>query len=507
MVMRVTNQAQQANALRNLFRITEQQFLANQRIASGKRILSPSDDPLGLRDVLNLRTGINRSEQFNRNLTFNRLFINSADAALSSVGTSLTRAHELAIGSLDSINTTADREAAARELDQIINSVFQSANTKVKGRFLFAGTSLTPEPFQQNTGGVGALYTGDTNQLNLEIADGLTVPITRPGSDVFGTDLNPAVTATTDLADLNGGTGVSLGSISITDREGNNAVVNLAGATTINDVITAINGAGLNVTASINSANNGLLLTDTSATVTGALTVAESGGGTTAQELGILGQRDGNLVGQDLDPILTGTTQIADLNGGNGLTLGQVQVNNGSFSGIVNLGAATTINDVLNAFTTADPNLDANINAQGNGLDVVSNNPNTTAVITEVPGGNTASALGIGGDNVFVALGTLRQALERDDTEGIQASLDLLVRSRDGLSDVRADYSAVARTLDQTETLNSADVVSQNEQLSEIEDADFVQEAANLAALETALQATLATTARVLQPTLMDFLN
>jgi flagellar hook-associated protein 3 FlgL len=505
--MRVTNQAQQANALRNLFRITEQQFLTNQRIASGKRILSPSDDPLGLRDVLTLRTGISRSEQFNRNLTFNRLFVNSADAALDSVGTSLTRAQELAIGSLNSLNTTADRQAAAHELDQIIDSVFQAANTKVKGRFLFAGTSLTPEPFQRNTAAPGALYTGDTNQLNLEIAEGLNVPITRPGSEVFSVDLNPAVTASTPISALNGGAGLTLGSLSITDREGNNAVVNLAGATTVNDVLTAINGAGINVTASINSAGNGLLLTDTSATINQALTVTESGGGTVAQELGILGQRDGNLVGQDLNPVLTTATPISALNGGGGLTLGQVQITNGSLSGTVDLSGATTINDILTTLNGAGLNLTASINAQGNGLNVVSSDPTTTAVITEVPGGNTASILGIGGNNVFVALDTLKQALERDDTEGIQASLDLLAASRDNLSDVRADYAAVARTLDQTEVLNSTEVVSQTEQLSEIEDADFVEEAANLAALETALQATLATTARVLQPTLLDFLS
>ena len=72
---------------------------------------------------------------------------------------------------------------------------------------------------------------------------------------------------------------------------------------------------------------------------------------------------------------------------------------------------------------------------------------------------------------------------------------------------MRADYAAVSRTLDQTEVRHSADVVTQTDQLSDIEDADIVEEAANLAALETALQATLATTARVLQPTLLDFLS
>ena len=81
MVMRVTNQTQQANALRNIFRITEDQFNTTQRLASGKRILNASDDPLGIRDVLSLRTSTSRTEQFNRNIGQNRVFMNSADAA------------------------------------------------------------------------------------------------------------------------------------------------------------------------------------------------------------------------------------------------------------------------------------------------------------------------------------------------------------------------------------------------------------------------------------------
>lgn len=507
MVMRVTNQAQQANALRNLFRITEDQFLTNQRIASGKRILAPSDDPLGLRDVLSLRASISRSEQFNRNITFNRVFVNSADAALGSVSTSLVRAQELAVNSLNGLNTTATRQAAAEELDKIIDTVFEAANTKVQGRFLFSGTGITTEPFQQNAGALGALYSGDGNSLNLAVADGLTVPITKPGSEVFAVDLNPAVTTATNLSDLNGGAGVTLGSLSITDREGNNAVVNLGAATTVNDVITAINGAGINVTASINSAGNGLLLTDTSTTITQALTVTESGGGTVAQELGILGSRNGNLTGQDLNPVVTTATTIASLNGGSGLTLGSVEVTNGSLSGTVDLSGATTLNDVITTLNGAGLNLTASINSLGNGLDVVSSNANTTAVIADASGGNTASILGIGGNNVFLALDTLKQALERDDTEGIAASLDLLNASRDKVSEVRAEFAAVAQTLDQMDTLSKADVVTQTDQLSDIEDADFVEEAANLAALEIALQATLATTARVLQPTLLNFLN
>ena len=45
------------------------------------------------------------------------------------------------------------------------------------------------------------------------------------------------------------------------------------------------------------------------------------------------------------------------------------------------------------------------------------------------------------------------------------------------------------------------------EQLSNIEDTDAVKSIADLANLQFALQATLGSTAQVLQPTLLDFLR
>ncbi len=512
MVMRVTNQAQQANALRNIFRITEDQFENNQKLASGKRILKASDDPLGLRDVLSLRTSTSRSEQFNRNIEQNRVFINAADEALNSVGNGLIRAKELAVGGLSGINSAQTRQFAALEIETIIDEAFRVANSEVKGRLIFGGTSTTAQPFQRNAGGLGSLYSGNSDSLTLEIGDGLTVPVTRPGSDAFAVDLNPAVVGgggSTLLADLNGGAGITLGSLDITDREGNNAVVSLAGDVTVQDVLDSINGAaGLNITASVNSAGNGILLTDTSLIINQSLTVAESGGGTIAADLGILGSRDGNLEGSDLNPALNAATLISDLNGGNGLTLGIVNIQAGGINADVDLSGATDIGDVItliNGFGGGGI-VSTSINSQGNSLEVTSLDPNTAVVIDDVSQ-NTASILGIGGNNVFLALDTLRDALEKNDTDGILASLDLLDASSDRIQDARAGYGALSRTLDNSQVFNDSSILSETEQISAIEDTDVLQAASDLAALEVALQATLATSARALQPSLLDFLN
>ncbi len=506
MVMRITNQIQQSNALQNIFRITEDLFAANQRVATGKRINKPSDDPLGIQDTLTLRSSIAQIQQFGRNIDNNRLFLNTADSSLDSVGLGISRALELAQGSLGPASDAQTRALTAQEVQSILDQAIQEANSQVKGHFIFGGTDLLNAPYQANGAGLGALYSGNSDTLEVEVASTLTIPITRPGSDVFGTDMNPAVNVNTLLSDLNGGSGVTLGSFNITDRGGNAAVINIGGATTVNDVILAVNGAGINVTASLNASQTGLQLTDASGTILQSLTVTESGG-TTAGDLGILKVNDGNIVGGDLNPILATTTLISDLAGGNGLTLGQIDIVNGALSATVDLSAAVTVNDILIAINSAGVNVTASINSQGNALQVVSNDLTTSAVISEVAGGDTASLLGIGGGNVFTALDTLREALERNDTSGISASFANLNDALDTVLQSRAEYGALARTMDTLEIGHGADEVSETAQLSAVEDSDFVKDASDVAALQLALEATLNTSARVLQPSLLDFLR
>ena len=505
MVMRITNQIQQSNALQNIFRITEDLFAANQRVATGKRINKPSDDPLGIQDTLSLRSSIAQIQQYGRNIDNNRLFLNTADTALDSVGLGLTRALELAQGSLGATSDAQSRSLVAVEIQSILDQAIQEGNTQVKGHFIFGGTDILNPPYQANGVGLGAIYSGNSDTLEVEVGSTLTIPITRPGSEVFGADMDAALNGNTLLSDLNGGAGVALGDFDVTDRSGNTTTVTVGALTTINDVIADIS-AGANLTASLNSSQTGLQITDSSATILQPLTVTEAGS-TTAADLGILKVNDGDIVGSDLNPIITTATFISDLDGGNGLTLGIIDIVNGALSGTVNLSPSTTVGDILTLINGAGVNVAASINSQGNALEIVSTNPATTAVISEVAGGNTAFLLGIGGGNVFTALDTLRQALERDDSEGILASFANLNAALDTVHSARAEYGALVRTMDTLEIGHSANEVGETTQLSAVEDSDFVKDASDVAALQLALEATLNTSARVLQPSLLDFLR
>jgi len=505
-MIRVTSQIMQRTATSRIFQITEELFRAQLEISSGKRIQRPSDDPAGIRDSLVIRTSLSQASQFIRNINNNGLFMQSADAALDTLGQSLTRARELALGALNGTATAETRGFAAIEVSQLVQQALEAANTKAKNHFIFSGTRVRVRPFEE--GPSAAVYHGNTESFRIEIDSDSRLAIGLPGSEVLGVDLNPALGAATLLDDLNGGAGVAAGQFQITDRSGASALIAVAPGMTVGDVIAAINGAGLSVTAGLSSAGNGIALTDASPVILGPLIVSEVGGGSAAAELGLLGLRDGNLEGVDLDPVLTAQTPIASLEGGQGLTLGEIQVTNGAASAVLDLSGAVTVGDVLAIINGAGLNVTAGINSAGNALTLDSNDLASAAVATTVGHDDTAARLGLGGGrNVITTLIQLKLALERNDTPGIIASLDNLEGALASVNQSRAIIGANLRLAENTEFTHNQDIVDQTAQLSRIEDADLVKSASDLASMEQALQATLGVTARILQPTLLDFLR
>ena len=85
--------------------------------------------------------------------------------------------------------------------------------------------------------------------------------------------------------------------------------------------------------------------------------------------------------------------------------------------------------------------------------------------------------------------------------------METLDSSLTSLNNNRAIVGATLRGVDAKIVVHDQDVLNRLEQLSNIEDTDAVKSIADLANLQFALQATLGTTAQVLQPTLLDFLR
>lgn len=173
------------------------------------------------------------------------------------------------------------------------------------------------------------------------------------------------------LRSLNGGSGVTLGEVEITDRNGAAATIDLAGATSLADVISAINNAGVGVTASVSDSGLGIVLKDTSGG-TGNFVVRDVTGSAAADlkievDAAVSQRGSGNLQRQ----YLSGATRLSDLNGGRGIVRGLFRITDSSGqSGVIDLtqGNEVTLQDVIDEINSRGIGVTARINDNGDGL-------------------------------------------------------------------------------------------------------------------------------------------
>jgi len=211
-----------------------------------------------------------------------------------------------------------------------------------------------------NTAGNGLLVTDNTGSTlsNLIISGGaaselgIETEVLGTDSDTFsGTNLQlQYVTASTLLDDLNYGQGIGKGEIRITDGYGSQVLINIGSdAETVQDVISEINSLAsahdVHILARINDTGDGFIIeaqkNDEVTPYTREVQV-ESISGTTAKDLGILGQASG----------------IEDEN----------NFINGSYEKTVTLEATDTLNDVISAINNADINVTATLINDGTGI-------------------------------------------------------------------------------------------------------------------------------------------
>lgn len=326
-------------------------------------------------------------------------------------------------------------------------------------------------------------------------------------------DLTVNGTEATHISDLNLGEGVTLGTIRMTDRAGNIANIDLSSAVTVKDILDSINTtAGIHVAASLNAAKNAIVITDTNAQPAQRQNlVVEDMTGTAAKDLGILKDVPGNIQGKDLNPAVTTTTRTSSLYGGQGLTLGKIEVENNGVKGEIDLSEAGSIADVtqrINADSNSDLNISASIMNSKKALDVRSTNGSSVALIFDSDNTKSGSRLGIQGENdILKTFKLFQEALEKNDGKAIQGLLQHFDEGLNKLLEEHVNIGASASRLERAETIQKELKVNTTKALSDTEDADIMKTMTDFMRQQYALQVSLQSAAKIVQPTLLDFLR
>lgn len=159
-----------------------------QQLSSGKKLLRPSDDPVGAAQVIRLTEEINLFTQYNKN---NNLLVSSLEqeeTVLRSINTDIDRARVLMIQSGNGIIGVDDRKAIASELSQIRDQIFDLMNSQnASGEYIFAGFQSALPAFSFDASATGNKYNfeGDGGESEIQVSDTVRLQMSNSGLGVF----------------------------------------------------------------------------------------------------------------------------------------------------------------------------------------------------------------------------------------------------------------------------------------------------------------------------------
>ena len=178
-----------------------------QQLSTGRRVLTPADDPVASAQALQLTQTIdvNARQRTNRDYAQGQLQV--AESTIAQASDLLQRVREIAVAAGDASYTDQERASLADELKGIRSELLGLANsTDSEGQYLFAGYQGTTPPFVENAGAVQ--YLGDDGQRLVQAGPTRQIALNLSGADVFQRIRNGNGSFVWGAAAANTGTGI-----------------------------------------------------------------------------------------------------------------------------------------------------------------------------------------------------------------------------------------------------------------------------------------------------------
>jgi len=156
-----------------------------QQIASGKRILTPADDPIGAAQALDVAQAQSMNAQYGVNSGTASDSLSLEESVLGNISSLLQNVKSIAVATGNGSLGTSDRNSLASELRSSYQELLGQANTiDSSGQFLFSGYQGGIRPFYESAPGV-VVYNGDQGQRLIQVSASRQIAVSDSGSDVF----------------------------------------------------------------------------------------------------------------------------------------------------------------------------------------------------------------------------------------------------------------------------------------------------------------------------------
>ncbi|MGM0607893.1 MAG: flagellar hook-associated protein FlgL [Candidatus Muiribacteriota bacterium] len=215
--MRITNAMMSNRVLYNIQNSLSKMDKYSQMLSTGKKFVLSQDDPINTTLGMHFRTKVTESEQFIRNIDDGLSWLDTTDRALGHSVDLFRRVRDVTLQGVNDTLEQSDRDALAKEIDQLLNGILDTANTEFKGNFVFSGSDTRTPPFQEFHGqdsgesanvtthdhrnpdhedrhGVNMnsitriKYNGNSNEIQRQLQQTLSITINDTGNNIFMAD-------------------------------------------------------------------------------------------------------------------------------------------------------------------------------------------------------------------------------------------------------------------------------------------------------------------------------
>lgn len=201
-----TSQIYNAN-ITSLNNIQVQIANTTQQMATGRRILSPADDPIGAARAAEITQSDSTNTQYTTNRTAAINTLSLSQGVLESVTSLLQDVQLTALTAGNGTLSDTSRQALAADVRGRLQDLLGLANsTDGAGSYLFSGGQGSVKPFAETAGGV--VYQGDDVQRKVQVAASRQISSTDSGADIFVRIRNGNGTFQTATVAANTGSGV-----------------------------------------------------------------------------------------------------------------------------------------------------------------------------------------------------------------------------------------------------------------------------------------------------------
>lgn len=540
-----------------------------QQVSTGRRILTPADDPVGAARALEVTQSKNILEQYATNQQNATSALGLAEVQLNSINDLFGRIKELTVQAGNAALAASDRRSIAFELRARYDELLGIANAADgQGQYLFSGYMGSTKPFGGTVDQINAapgneiIYDGDDGQRTLQVSATRMLEVSDSGNDVFRRIQNGNGYFTTNYASANAGTGIIDGG-SVTDpakwdaatnsknlevRFWNDAVGQANGSVALttpsltittgtNDEFTLAIDGGAAVTVTVGNNGGAAYATpqDLANAVQTAMNTAlgatppAAGSATVsvnaANQLVVISSTSGSTSGVTLAAV-TGNTGYADMFGtptyvsghaGNDVTtyydLVDVSTGFSLFTGTASTNGSG--GSYTHVFESGQPISFSGLNAAYN---PPSNDFGASVTISGEPASGDAFAIQAStSQSIFKTLANLINALETGNTgqpadaakysNEIGFALTNFSQANDNILRVRAMIGSRMAELESLGSVNEDLNLQYQQTLSNLQDLDYAKAISDLTRKQTDLQAAQQSFSRISQLTLFDYIR